>query len=250
MFPKRDYTSGRRVAHHNEPVREWASQRSDITTKARIVCATCNNGWMSVVESDTIPILKPMIEDAHNTIRLSRHDQRLLTNWAVLRSMVFDRSRGYEPSYHSPQSLRAFVQRSDRKPSPNTHVWLSRFNPTIPRFAHSAIHSRVNDDRTVGYKVFNCVFGQVAFQVFHWKGFIDELPIGSEISGKRLDLRRLSLPVWRDSTLKVWPNPGISANWPPQGMLGFSNANAFLNRFVIELNFLRICSVSCVFMAV
>ena len=58
------------------------------TSEAKVVCRTCNSGWMSKLEEDTKPILSPFIPDAAGSRRLTRYDQLVIANWTMLRLMV------------------------------------------------------------------------------------------------------------------------------------------------------------------
>lgn len=52
------------------------------TQNVKVVCKTCNNEWMSALESSVGPILGPMVRDA-TWIRLKPPTQRLIATWAV-----------------------------------------------------------------------------------------------------------------------------------------------------------------------
>ena len=54
--------------------------------KPRVVCQTCNNTWMSRMETAVKPTLLPlMLREARH---LTREDQVTLTTWALLKNMV------------------------------------------------------------------------------------------------------------------------------------------------------------------
>jgi len=54
-------------------------QGSTFTKKIRVVCKTCNNGWMSRLENATKPILLPLIQG--EPALLDREQQTLLAQW-------------------------------------------------------------------------------------------------------------------------------------------------------------------------
>src|SRR4051812_25295706 len=62
----------------------------------RVVCAGCNNGWMSRAESDAKPILEPLLEFRGR--QLHRREQRILASWALLRACCFD---GIHPGHRA-----------------------------------------------------------------------------------------------------------------------------------------------------
>lgn len=56
------------------------------TVKLRVVCESCNNGWMSRLESETKRLLKPMMEEEE--IELNGTQQRTLALWAAVKAIV------------------------------------------------------------------------------------------------------------------------------------------------------------------
>jgi hypothetical protein len=78
-------------------------QGSTFTKKLRVVCKTCNNGWMSRLENDTKPILLTLIQGEPTL--LDREQQTLLAQWIVLKVMITEWSR----------PLEAFIPKEDRR---------------------------------------------------------------------------------------------------------------------------------------
>lgn len=76
--------------------------------KARIVCKTCNNEWMSRLEQAAKPILIRMLRDEQ--FYLDQAAQNTLAKWAVKMSMVSEHTLGSPPSdiYWSADERRAF----------------------------------------------------------------------------------------------------------------------------------------------
>jgi hypothetical protein len=52
------------------------------------VCHDCNTGWMCLIENKSRTRLKPML--LNQPIEIDRGGMKLLTQWAVLRAMVFE----------------------------------------------------------------------------------------------------------------------------------------------------------------
>ena len=52
------------------------------------VCHDCNTGWMCLIENKASTRLKPML--LNEPIEIDRGGMKLLTQWAVLRAMVFE----------------------------------------------------------------------------------------------------------------------------------------------------------------
>src|SRR5712691_7894058 len=56
------------------------------TTKARVVCKRCNNGWMSRLEKKAKPILIPLIRGEKKT--LDKESQKIVAAWIAKTVMV------------------------------------------------------------------------------------------------------------------------------------------------------------------
>jgi len=78
-------------------------QGSTFTKKLRVVCKTCNNGWMSRLENDTKPILLKLVQ-AEPTL-LGRKQQTLVAQWIALKVMITEWNR----------PLEAFIPKEDRR---------------------------------------------------------------------------------------------------------------------------------------
>jgi hypothetical protein len=75
--------------------------------KLRVVCASCNSGWMSVIENDAKCVVMPMM--LGQCLLLDESAQRLLARWIVLKIMVVDQSPP-EAAVISPEERKAFME--------------------------------------------------------------------------------------------------------------------------------------------
>lgn len=57
-----------------------------VTTKFRVVCKTCNSGWMSELESEAKPLLVKVLNTDHLT--LNENDQNVLARWISMKVIV------------------------------------------------------------------------------------------------------------------------------------------------------------------
>jgi hypothetical protein len=81
---------------------ELTSQRSYRAKKvasqtARVVCRTCNNGWMSMVEGEAKPALWPLMIDWKTT--LTSAQQLIIARWAIKTAMVAESVQYGENSF-------------------------------------------------------------------------------------------------------------------------------------------------------
>jgi hypothetical protein len=207
---------------------QWA--QDTITLKARIVCGSCNNGWMSDIEESASHILRPLITKPYKHYLLSPEARLHLSNWITLHAMTFDRARGLDESYYSSDELRSFASASS--PLSRSHIWLAMFPPAYAKGIGAHIYSRVSNNKTIGFKVFSCFMGQAAFQSFHWKGFFGG-NLRNDSTGAVISLDKLSSSAWRNLTSDIWPISKSTVKWPCREALTHQGVNALMARFVI-----------------
>lgn len=87
----------------------WKSTKPEIVTK-NVCKAGCNEGWMSDLEKDVAPILRPMISGKEQT--LTGKQQAIITIWLLKTAMVLDST--------SPESN--FYEKSERFHFRNTFL--------------------------------------------------------------------------------------------------------------------------------
>lgn len=99
----------------------------------RMVCADCNNGWMSDLEQKVRPFLGPMLVNQHS-VDLDTDQQRDLARWAIVKTSLLELSirqqhpgrrtkLGYTPSGPELAWLHA-----NPDPPPRSRVWLGAFD--------------------------------------------------------------------------------------------------------------------------
>lgn len=103
-----------------------------LTKRLKVVCAPCNNTWMSKIEEDAKPILTLLINGEEGI--LDRQMLRKLATWMALKTMVGESSR-------PPHAIVTQEERNEFKASgtiPTTmRIWAGRcFSPTW----HAAWH--------------------------------------------------------------------------------------------------------------
>jgi hypothetical protein len=70
--------------------RFWVITKAELTVGT--VCGTCNNGWMSAIESENIPIIGSMFQDL--SVPLNKEQQTSVAVWAVKTAIVMDSFKG------------------------------------------------------------------------------------------------------------------------------------------------------------
>jgi hypothetical protein len=215
---KAKYHSGRAI--DGKVDNAWSTEGIS-KLKARFYCKTCNNEWMSRIESAAKPILKQMIERPNIPRTLNREEQTTLATWAFLRDLVVDGMKS--DGFFGSEDFAKFAR--SKRPLPNTHVWLALLPRSELKGPSAHSENIRSDDRAVGLQVFNFFFSQVAFQVLH------------RVNKRGAITRRFGQNAgrWRQSAIRIWPSPRPSVAWPPS-TLSVEMVDAFRYRFVPKID--------------
>lgn len=111
---------------------DWETNQP-YTHKLKVVCNTCNTGWMATLEGDAGKVLSPLILGDRATTELSPEDQRLAAYWAVKTALIMEfwfRGRRIVPT----QEIHGFYAQRNRRRLP-THwtVWVAQHVSLRPR---------------------------------------------------------------------------------------------------------------------
>lgn len=104
-----------RVGTHSGEIIDFRQQTVG-TLVAGGVCANCNNGWMSKLETDTKPILKALISNVSRLTTLTVEQRYLLARWTLKTVGVLNRCS----TYGDPND-------SDARPVPDGHLEAVRY---------------------------------------------------------------------------------------------------------------------------
>lgn len=94
---------------------------------ARVVCASCNNGWMSAIETRAANVLTPMLQGRAK--QLTGDDCASLARWAFKTSYVVD-AAGLGSSSQFPSRERHEFRRRAGEPLEDSAVWLTSWPGT------------------------------------------------------------------------------------------------------------------------
>lgn len=98
----------------------------------RIVCADCNNGWMSLLQQKAKPILSKLIKNEWPV--LSQNDQAIMSTWAAMTTCVSEFSDQHTATI--PQDHRSFIFQTKSVPQ-DWFVWIGRIGKeSTPLFPH------------------------------------------------------------------------------------------------------------------
>jgi len=118
--------------HHAGPLnrlpRQWSAKSFKTTVK--MVCATCNNGWLSQLEGAAKPVIAPLIRGEPR--RLPVEDQALIATWTCktsLMSLLVSSDQARLSGYGVPLGEYAalYAQRDRVEPLPFSQYWIGSY---------------------------------------------------------------------------------------------------------------------------
>jgi hypothetical protein len=190
-------------------MRNWRTPTLDEKTK--VVCKTCNNGWMSELEEKSRIAFSGMIRDGAEVCLLSR-GIALLAAFAFKCAVIADHADNRGGPFFSRFDRYQF--RKSLQVPKGVRMWVAAFNdPVGHRGTFTSYRTSPNRDdifRDLEFYVFTFLAGHFAFQihatrwaVLHKYGF--DLPT--------VDLNA----IWDTrTTTEFWPNEfGFPITWPP-----------------------------------
>jgi hypothetical protein len=106
---------------------EYTTPRIELAP--RVVCAPCNNGWMSDLQSQAKPLLLPFIAGRSGT--LSIRQQHMIAAWTIMTFIVLEYIGGSFRNKYFTDDERQIFRRSVIRGAPNipggTFIWLGHY---------------------------------------------------------------------------------------------------------------------------
>jgi len=220
MFPKgkREYKVLRRNRSHGG-MEEWFQNTLDRTSGC--VCEDCNGGWMSVIEQETKPILRPLI--LGQPVKLTAGNRRRLAVWTCLRSYVFETANHKTHRPYSTQAERLYFKQNHKNRLPkNMIVWLAFLPRELSGSAYYRLDTSLNSEELElrGLQALSGLIGRVGFQLYRWKS------MDVTINGRKADRRSL-IRGHKSLITEIWPG---KSSGPPPSALTLEQAFAFCDR--------------------
>jgi hypothetical protein len=168
------------------------------------VCQTCNNTWMSRMETTVKKFMGPMIEDL--SVKLERQNQQNLAEWALKCAMCND-TVDIHPRFFTPAECHEFKVK--RTIPDRTLVFSARFTGRSLD-SNGVDFTLITPDTgnlLVRGHVYNVMVGHVVLQVLSWH---------PEAQHKDAIIRmRAADGPWDKLTIPIWPIEKKSVDWPP-----------------------------------
>lgn len=169
------------------------------STKIKVVCKTCNNGWMSALETSAREHLIPLLLNSQHVI--TPEAQQTVATWATLKFMVIDADWAPQNAM-LPSDYLAFGKA--REIPAGLQIWIAPMNAPgwAEYYNRSAGGFRAPPSRHEGFNVMSITLG-IEHVFFHG--------VFSRVSFMKTDMNRTSLGP---RLLRIWPNSNASVCWP------------------------------------
>lgn len=195
-----------RLRRTNQEGEQTERKVDKIDWKARVVCETCNNTWMSHIEhSHAKPVMTPLITGEIG-IPIGSNEARSLALFAFKTAVVLDHSKNRENHFFSREERHAF---GEKQIIPSTvQMWLAGFanHRRGGRFKSFYHHGQFPSSNRFQMYVCTCAIGNLAFQVVAAKSTIG-------LTFEPLQgFESLAVPLWPEPFRGyIWPGTEIGA---------------------------------------
>jgi hypothetical protein len=210
----------------------WVVQdRPAFSRRVKIVCADCNSGWMSRLETAARPIFEPLMPGTRRVI-LQPSEQRTLAFWIVKTAMTLQLSHPTRQPDAIPGAHYSELYKEQRPPR-LCQVWIAgcthndrppdltrpmvgrcRIAP-LKRFRPDDISA---DQPTVPAYSVAMSMGNLAMAIFGHQ-YADSHAQGSWQGGMG------------EALAQIWPSPGIPVEWPGRYGLDYDAFDSLTKTF-------------------
>ena len=193
-------THTRKILHGDGRISARSHKADPATATVKTVCASCNNGWMSRLESEAMPFLLSMIKGHRRTYYDA--GKALIARWTLKTALVSG------SAFHVPTPKHFYddFYRS-REPSETTRIWLAATNR---KNFHTVDYRPLKISPADGPPVPT----ENAFAALLSLGFLGFYVIGWRERIPDFD----TLRPFDDALVPLWPTEGPTT-WPPRRRL-------------------------------
>ncbi len=190
--------------------------------RLRVVCESCNNGWMSQLQERIKPILVPLLKG--ESVRLRRSAQIALATWSTMFAMVAEYV--FPDSVVSPpRELRLF--KDNQHPLDNWQFWIGRYvrGRWVPHAVRNLLAfipaKQFTQREREGLIPFNTQ--ELTFTVgqLYIRAFSSSLP--------RIKKPWVIPKECGDAMVRIWPLDADKVRWPPSRTLDDREAEIVAN---------------------
>ncbi len=194
------------------------------TFKISCVCVGCNSGWMSRLETETKPILAPLMDDL--SLPLNGRHQFTLAKWAMKTSMTGETlgNRKERTQFYTREQAIEF--KNSWKFPGHTLVSMGRYTGKyeLGFFCVEAWDKLPTDPTAIKAYITTILTGKVVFQVI-------SIQVPGDHSNRPINLRTRR-GNWDKLLVNLDPFSCYTLTWPP--LLSFSDLGSFSLLSLIE----------------
>lgn len=177
----------------------------------KTVCGICNNGWMSDLEADNIPVIGSMMQDI--AIPLDEAQQKLVAAWSVKTAMVSDSMKGRAAPNQFYTRDECINMRLKREIPARTLIWISRIDGMhLGDFGTDFALFDPQKERIGMGSVSTIVAGHFVTQV---------VTVHFEKENSEISALSCRTGNWNDFLIQIWPIQKQVVQWPPK--VSFTN---------------------------
>ncbi|PYV53060.1 MAG: hypothetical protein DMG91_17970 [Acidobacteria bacterium] len=226
-LPRQRYKARKRYSLHS-PVIEYAAAKFDV--KFAVVCAECNNGWMS----DLTTKIKNCFSRAMlngEPFSLDTRNSALLAAFTFMKAAVTNYEIDDDPFF--TRAARENLRTSLTIP-PFIKMWTAAYQGAARMSAKNHLYivspkGKWQPFYGMEFCSFTYVVGKLAVQLLapRWRHIYDR--------GRPM-LTITPNVMWRPATIQFWPYASNVSSWPPEKYLGEEIIESFIYRFNVPIN--------------
>lgn len=200
-----------RKGMHEPKETRWNAPSLNVTV--RQVCASCNSGWMSELETEAKPLLTPMIQG--KPMGLSRREQRLAATWAAKTAMMLAFTH---PERRALPDAHLHWLYAQGEPDPHVVIWIGAYAGDWSGWYSGEILGLGPRERPEGFAYCStCLLGSLVFQV-----------LGHDLNEA---MAPLAAPEADRLSVQIWPDTRALVRWPPDFTLRDGGLHLFASQF-------------------
>jgi len=210
----------------------FVQHRPPFSRAVKIVCAGCNNGWMSRLEKKARPFLEPTIR-GDRRVTLQPEGQQVIAMWIAKTAMTMQSSHPTRYPDAIPRSHYTELVQGQRPPM-LSQIWIgAASHDDRPREIPKPLMGRV---RITPLKHFH-PDGIPAYEppVKAYSVAMSMGKLAMVIFGHEYRHARRHRLVWPDqfneALVQVWPTSNLPVEWPGKVALGYAAFNALTQVF-------------------
>lgn len=207
------------LERHGNKVNIWQVYQPELSI--RCVCKSCNNGWMSDLESQTKIYLQPLLMGEKSVLDIS--GQTAIAVWSLKTAMVLEALDPPQKRIYTQQE-REQLQKLSVIPR-RTSVWLATSVDKSLFLSTKNRHMSAEAINEISGASITMAFSHVAIQVF-------TIRVPSYVGPTTCVTANVRRGPWERATIKIWPNQPSPVAWPPALALNSEvGLNALAERF-------------------